>query len=174
MSAPSQGDSCEEATVGRSPSSSRTLLGSGANGVVAGQTRSTDGQSVAGIRISAMVVPEPNVPQSSATTTLVSFVLTDADGRYRLENVLSGRYYTMAGLVDLPTYYPGVSGLSGARVVSVASGATVSGIDFPIVVPVGVSVKGLVIRSAGQPVSATATFTSRRRCWWRHTFLPAS
>ena len=36
-------------------------------GVVTGQLRSANGQPVAGIRISAMVVPEPGIPPSSAS-----------------------------------------------------------------------------------------------------------
>ena len=87
------------------------------NGVVTGQITSRDGQSVTGIRISAMAIPEGNVPTTTAST-LVSFVLTDSAGRYRLENIPAGRYYIIAGLVELPTYYPGVSSLSGAILTS--------------------------------------------------------
>lgn len=65
-----------------------------------------------------MAVPEPGVSPSTAST-LVNVVLTDANGRFRLKNVPPGRYYILAGLVDQPTYYPGVSALSGATAVSV-------------------------------------------------------
>src|SRR5687767_7608594 len=110
-------------------------------GVVTGQLLSRNGQTVAGVRMSAMVVPEPNATPSG-TTALMSVVPADATGRYRLENIPPGQYYIMAGFVDLPTYYPGVSSLSGATAVTVSAGATVSGIDFPMVVPAGVTVKG--------------------------------
>ena len=63
-------------------------------GSVSGQLIAKDGQPVPGVRISAMAVPEPNVPVSS-TSTLVSFVMTDNAGRFRLDNVPVGRYYIM-------------------------------------------------------------------------------
>jgi TonB family protein len=121
-------------------------------GVVTGQLLSRNGQTVAGVRMSAMAVPEPNA-SPSGTTALMSVVPADATGRYRLENIPPGQYYIIAGFVDLPTYYPGVSSLSGATAVTVSAGATVSGIDFPMVVPAGVTVKGRVIRPANQSLA---------------------
>jgi hypothetical protein len=43
-----------------------------------------------------------------------------------------GKYYIGAGNVNVPTYYPGTLDVKEGRVVAVAAGATVSGIDFPI------------------------------------------
>jgi protocatechuate 3,4-dioxygenase beta subunit len=76
-------------------------------GAVAGQVLNRDGRPAASVRVSAMAVPEAGAVVNSATA-LVSIAMTDSEGRYRLENVLPGRYYIMAGFVDLPTYYPGV------------------------------------------------------------------
>jgi len=121
-------------------------------GSVSGQLSSKNGQSVSGIRISAMAVPEPGVPVTSGST-LVSLVLTDSAGRYRLENVPVGRYYIAAGLVDQPTYYPGVSSPTGATVVSVTASSPLTGINFEMVVPVGLSVRGKVIRPQGAPIN---------------------
>jgi TonB family protein len=69
--------------------------------------------------------------------------------RYRLENVQAGRYYITAGFLDLPTYYPGVSAMSGATVVSVLSGTPVTGINFAVTNPLGVTVSGRVRRTTG-------------------------
>ena len=77
-------------------------------GSVTGQLLQKEGLTIAAVRISAMAVPEANVAVS-ATSTLVSLTVTDNAGRYRLDNVPPGRYYIIAGLLDSPTYYPGVS-----------------------------------------------------------------
>src|SRR5258706_12560281 len=83
------------------------------SGVVTGQLASTDGRPASGVRVSAMVVPDSNLPVSNATT-LVSFVLTDAAGRYRLENVPPGRYYVTPGLGGTPTCAPAGALMTGA------------------------------------------------------------
>jgi TonB family protein len=120
-------------------------------GVVTGQLLPRDGQPVAGVRISAMAVPDSNVAVSAAST-LMSLTVTDSAGRYRLENVPPGRYYIIAGLVETPTYYPGVPTTSSATAVAVTAGATVPNINFPMVIPLGVSVSGRVIRPANPGV----------------------
>ena len=105
-------------------------------GTIAGQLLTREGQPAAGVRVSAMAVPDPGVPVTGATA-LVSIGLTDAAGRYRLDNVPAGRYYVVAGLVDLPTYYPGVSSTNSARAINVLSGSPVTGINFTMVIPAG-------------------------------------
>jgi hypothetical protein len=67
---------------------------------------------------------------SGAATSLSALAQTDEQGRYRLEGIPVGRYYIAAGRVDLPTFYPGTSDLTKARVFSVTPGGAVSGIDF--------------------------------------------
>jgi TonB family protein len=117
-------------------------------GTVSGEVRTREGQPAVGVRVSAMAVPEAGVPANSGTA-LVSLGTTDNQGRYRLENVLPGRYYITAGFVDAPTYYPGVAVMSGATVVNVLSGTPVTGINFAVANPVGVSVTGRVRSSTG-------------------------
>jgi TonB family protein len=121
-------------------------------GSVSGQLRSKNGLSISGVRISAMAIPEPGVPITSAST-LVSIAVTDSAGRYRLENVPVGRYYIVAGLVDQPTYYPGVSSLTGATAVTITANLALTDINFEMVIPVGLSIRGKVIRPAGAPTT---------------------
>jgi protocatechuate 3,4-dioxygenase beta subunit len=71
-------------------------------GTISGQILSREGQPAAGIRVSAMAVPEPGIQVTSATA-LAGISMTDSAGRYRLENIPPGRYYVVAGLVDFPT-----------------------------------------------------------------------
>jgi len=65
-----------------------------------------------GVRVSAMAVPDASVPPGG--TTLVSIGTTDNQERFRIENVIPGRYDITAGFVELSSYYPGVSAVSGA------------------------------------------------------------
>src|SRR6185503_20936215 len=95
-------------------------------GIVTGRL-TKNGQPAANIRVSAMVIPEPGVSITEASS-LASVVLTDTDGRYRLENIPPGRYYVTAGFLDVPTYYPGVASISAAKAVNVEPGGTTTGI----------------------------------------------
>lgn len=119
-------------------------------GAVVGRL-SRNGQPAVGIRVTAMAIPEPGVRVSDAAS-FASIALTDSDGRYRLENIPSGRYYVTAGFLDVPTYYPGVASIDSARAVSVEAGVTATGIDFTTAVSAGATVSGRVIYPPGQSV----------------------
>jgi TonB family protein len=119
-------------------------------GTITGQVLLREGPPASGVRVAAMAVPDPGVQGS--TTSLVGLAMSDSSGRYRLENIPPGRYYVVAGLVDLPTYYPGVTSATGATALNVLSGTPISGIDFTMVIPTGVTVSGRVVRPTGEPV----------------------
>jgi hypothetical protein len=107
-----------------------------ASGVVEGVVRA-GGKPAAGVRVGATVPPDSTSDPFFAAA-LASIAETDAEGRYRLENIPPGRYYISAGRVDLPTYYPGTPSVREATIVSVAAGATRSNVDFALdVVSVG-------------------------------------
>src|SRR6187399_1903865 len=74
---------------------------------VEGRVLTEDGMPAVGVRVTAQSVPDTAVAARDAGV-MVSIVQTDASGRYRLERIPPGRYYITAGLVDFPTYYPGV------------------------------------------------------------------
>ena len=80
-------------------------------GTIVGQIQLSDGRPVPGVRVAAIPVPEANA--RTGTSVFESIGQTDATGAYRLENVTPGRYYITAGLVDEPTYFPGVQGPDG-------------------------------------------------------------
>jgi hypothetical protein len=102
----------------------------GASGVVEGVVRA-GGKPAAGVRVGATVPPDSTSDPFFAAA-LASIAETDAEGRYRLENIPPGRYYISAGRLDLPTYYPGTPSLREATIVSVASGATLSNVNISL------------------------------------------
>jgi Spy/CpxP family protein refolding chaperone len=96
-------------------------------GSVTGVVRMPDGSPAANVRVTAT-----RAEAADAVTAMASLAQTDATGRYKLENVPPGRYYISAGRVDLPTYFPGTMNIGQGTVVSIASAATVTDIDFII------------------------------------------
>ena len=113
-----------------------------ATGVVTGRLLLADGTAAAGVRVMAVLVPEPG---SEANEMLASISQADASGEYRLENLSPGRYYIRAGLVDSPTYYPAATTPSEARVITLSRGAVQGGIDFALLRGAGVKLSGRVI-----------------------------
>lgn len=119
------------------------LMQASEKGVVTGRVRAADGSPAASVRVAAMAVPENVGPADGSV--LESITRTDASGSYRLENVSPGRYYIITGLVEMPTYFPGVNQLAAAKIVDVDTRSTVTDVDFPIVTPLSVKVSGRLV-----------------------------
>lgn len=109
-------------------------------GAIAGRLLSTKGIPEPGIRIAAVPVAEAG--NKSGAGALFGITLTDSEGRYRLENLPPGRYYIFAGLIDLPSYYPNATTIARATALDVDSGVILSGVDFSMARPTGLSVAG--------------------------------
>src|SRR5215471_161673 len=101
------------------------------NGTISGALKDSNGKPVAGVRVSAMLVPD-SATDAATGAAMVSIVATDDMGRYRLENIPPARYYIVAGRVDFPTYYPGAQDMSSGTIVSVTARANLSGMDFAL------------------------------------------
>jgi hypothetical protein len=99
------------------------------SGTVTGSLRTAAGVPAAGVRVSALTKPE-NVTDLTESSSLAGIAETDASGRFRLENIPPGRYYIVAGRIDVPTFYPGVVNANEGMVILVTAGMTVPGIDF--------------------------------------------
>jgi hypothetical protein len=112
-------------------------------GIVSGRVLAPDGTPAAGVRVAAVAV-DGSVAGNATPSAMSSLTQTDVGGRYRLENVPPGRYYITAGLVDIPTYYPGVRSIGEALSIVVASGGTVTDIELKLDRSVGVRVSGRV------------------------------
>jgi hypothetical protein len=103
----------------------------GQSGTVMGNLRTATGAPAVGVRVSAMAKPD-NPADLSSASSLTSLAETDETGQFRIENIPPGSYYIVAGRVDMPTYFPGTNDVRGGRLVAVAAGETVFGIDFAI------------------------------------------
>lgn len=129
-------------------------------GTVTGRLLSRNGTPAAGIRIAAVPITEAD--DKTAAPVLVGISQTDADGRYRLENIPPGRYTVFAGLIDFPSYYPNTTSIDRATSFVVSAGSTVSGIDFAMARPAGLTVSGrLAIPATMRLTSSTVTLTTQ-------------
>ncbi len=130
-------------------------------GTVTGRLLSVNGTPAAGVRIAAVPVDSE---EQAGGPVLLGISQTEADGRYRLENIPPGRYYIFAGLIDFPSYYPDATSLERATAVVVDSGSTLSGVDFTMARPAGLTVSGRIeipdtMRLSGAMVSLTSQGT---------------
>lgn len=102
-------------------------------GAVTGSVRLANGSPAAGVRVYAVAVRSAAETDGSPPA-LESLTETDSSGRFRID-LPPGRYYIASGSVTSPTYYPGTTSLSDARVITVAPGEQANNIDFSSFVP---------------------------------------
>jgi hypothetical protein len=116
--------------------------------MITGRILSADGSPVTGVRVGAFAVSTlpSNAPLSTSDAAIMSLSQTDAQGRYRLENVPQGRYYIVADWTNSPIYFPGVALASDARVITIAGNAALENQDFRLSQPMWLKVRGRVIR----------------------------
>src|SRR5678816_3820062 len=118
-------------------------------GTATGIVRTTAGAPASGVRVAAQALTDSTAGIGEGA--LVSLTQTDSEGRYKLENIPPGRYYIQAGLVDLPTYYPGVNTTNGARSIQITAGAVLEQLDFTLARGTGVRVTGRVPLGNARP-----------------------
>ncbi|HEX4997383.1 MAG TPA: carboxypeptidase-like regulatory domain-containing protein, partial [Terriglobia bacterium] len=104
------------------------LLAQGAiptgRGAIAGQILHEDNTPAAGVRVAAIA------GDSSDAMAIVALTETDANGRYRLEDVPAGLHFLAAGPLRALTYFPGVVTLAEAQAIMVAANSFQEGRDF--------------------------------------------
>ena len=116
-------------------------------GVIAGRVLTLDGRPAVQVRVAAAIVSEG----ARKAEELAGIALTDAEGRYRLENLPAGRYRIVAGRLDEPTYFPGVFRAADATLVAVDRQGRATDIDFKLTADQTLRVSGVVHRTAISP-----------------------
>ena len=101
-------------------------------GTITGVLKDSTGKPAVGIRVGAVPRPDSLEELTGYTGAMSSLGETDEQGRYTLENVPPGRYFVAAGILNFPTYYPGTQAMAEGKVIAVAAGGTVPGIDFTL------------------------------------------
>jgi hypothetical protein len=128
--------------------------------VITGQLKTVDGTAADAVRVSALQAPPPNVrPQDGIQYYLapppIRTVMTDRDGRYRINNLPPGRYFVAAGVPGQDTYYPNALDGYEATVVTLGTAATTT-IDFALVTPLAGRISGRVVPAPDPGVQETA------------------
>jgi len=133
-------------------------------GAVTGQLRTLDGVPAVNVRVVAFVVPRGREnPDDSINyfemAAPVDRTLTDNEGNFRLQELLPGRYYLMAGAAGpgQATYYPGGPNIRDAQVLTVESGVEINNLNFQLVNRLGGKVSGRVNASMAAIGPRTAT-----------------
>jgi hypothetical protein len=89
------------------------------------------------------------IGHTGATRARMAGSVTDSGGQYRLELSGPGSYYVAAGFADSPAFYPGVSGLQGAKPVSTTSAVRLDALHFTGPLPAVNRVSGRIVAAAG-------------------------
>jgi len=132
-------------------------------GAVVGKLQTVDGVPAVAVRVVAVEVPPgPGTPDDSlnyfALAQPLDRTLTDNEGNFRLQEILPGRYYILAGAAPNGTYYPEADNIRGAAPVRVESGIEVN-LNFKLLHRLGGKLSGRVnadMKLLG-PKTATAT-----------------
>jgi len=123
--------------------------------VITGQLKTVEGNPADEVRVSALAAPPEAVRPEEGIRAQdgiqyylapppIRTVLTDKEGRYRINNLPPGRYLVAAGLPGQDTYYPDAIDAHGAKVVTLTSDATASA-DFALTAPLAGRISGKVV-----------------------------
>ena len=135
-------------------------------GAVSGRLLTIDGTPAANVRVVAFAVPRGrgNPDDSLNYFELASptdRTLTDNEGNYRLQELVPGNYYIMAGAAGpgQATYYPEAANIRGADVITVQPGVEVESLNFQLLNRLGGKLSGRVNADMKVIGQRTATIT---------------
>jgi hypothetical protein len=121
-------------------------------GSISGRILSPEGTPLSKLRVAAMVISN----QAGKEEELAAITETDDDGYYELWDLTAGEYYIRAGLLEHPTYYPGVTHLAEAKIVVVTPAGRLIQIDFSMRTGLGVRLSGTIVWDVRQPLILVA------------------
>jgi hypothetical protein len=131
--------------------------------VVSGRVTDDAGDPIAGVRVQALSYRMARGQRQLSPVGVVA--QTDDTGSFRIYGLGPGDYYVSAradaGAVEspdgtssyAPTYFPGTSSITEAQRVSLAVGEEQPGVSFPLLLVRTVKVSGVIVDSAGAPVT---------------------
>jgi hypothetical protein len=135
-------------------------------GAVSGRLLTIEGTPAANVRVVAFAVPRGrgNPDDSINYFELASptdRTLTDNDGNYRLQELIPGTYYIMAGAAGpgQATYFPEAANIRGAEVITVTAGEEIPNLNFQLLNRLGGKLSGRVNADMKVLGPRTATIT---------------
>jgi hypothetical protein len=106
-------------------------------GAISGQLRTIDGVPAVNVRVVAVAVPRGRANPDDSLNYFelaqpADRTLTDNEGNFRLQELLPGSYYLLAGANPYGTYYPEAANIRGAQIINVESSVEIPNLNFKL------------------------------------------
>ena len=145
-----------------------SLLFQTPRGAISGHLRTIDGVPAVNVRVVMIPAPTGNNRVDDGINYFEPYfelppdhTLTDNDGNFRLQEIVPGRYFLLAGAAGKGqgTYYPDSTSMTDAEVITVQSGIQIDDLDFQLRIRLGGKVSGRVNANMAVLGPRTATIT---------------
>ena len=130
-----------------------SLLLQDPRGAISGQLRTVGGVPAVNVRVVMIPAPTGNNTVDDGLNYFEPYfelppdhTLTDNEGNFRLQEIVPGRYFLLAGAAGQGqgTYYRDSTSIKGAEIIIVQAGIEVDHLDFQLKVRLGGKVSGKV------------------------------
>ena len=134
-----------------------------APGAVTGHLNTVDGVPAVAVRVVAVAVPRGNGRVGDSLNYFelsrpTDRTLTDNEGNFRLQDIVPGRYYILAGAAPNGTYYPAAADIMDAEIVDVQAGIETP-LNFQLLHRLGGKLSGQINADMATLGPRTATVT---------------